>query len=253
MNLENPKKVWKKNQKGDGSTEPDPLPGKDAAVLCQQQSNHDAEAEHGNRVFFFESNTGDDAKPQPVARVVALDRQESEINAAHPQQRLEAIGGHDAAVVEIDGYSDERQSGEHNGEPPATDFSRDHSRQNDRSRGCQRRNNPNTAKRVTQQEPGDLDEERYHRRLIHIAPGQMVPTSQVIEFVAEVTILIVEIEVQQEVQEGENQDDGHAIRKKGLSCMVEHRCLISGDFHLGVSRYGGALNTLRSSDSFKAE
>src|SRR5437016_11304379 len=105
----------------------------------------------------------------------------------------------------------------------------------------------------SQQEPGDLDEERYHRRLIHIAPGQMVPTSQVIEFVAEVTILIVEIEVQQEVQEGENQDDGHAIRKKGLSCMVEHRCLISGDFHLGVSRYGGALNTLRSSDSFKAE
>src|SRR5437773_1252517 len=135
----------------------------------------------------------------------------------------------------------------------ATEYSRDHSRQNDRSRGCQRRNNPNTAKRVTQQEPGDLDEERYHRRLIHIAPSQMVPTSQVVEFVAEVTILIVEIEVQQEVQEGENQDDGHAIRKKGLSCMVEHRCLISGDFHLGVSRYGGALNTLRSSDSFKAE
>src|SRR5207237_4330894 len=142
----NPDKAWKKNQKGERSTEPDPIPGKNAALFGQQQSNHDRKAKHGNRVFLFETNACRDAQPQPIARIVALDRQDGKINAAHPQQKLEAIGGHDAAVVEIDGYSDESQSRKQKREPPATEFSSDHGRQNDGSRGCQRRNNPNTAK-----------------------------------------------------------------------------------------------------------
>jgi len=39
--------------------------------------------------------------------------------------------------------------------------------------------------------------------MIHITPGQMVPAGHVIEFIAEVAILIVEVEMQQEVREGE--------------------------------------------------
>src|SRR6266550_4714254 len=86
---------------------------------------------------------------------------------------------------------------------PATEISSDHGRQNDGSRGCQRRYDSNAPKRVTQKEPGDLYEERHEGRLIHIAPGEMVPTGHVIEFIAKVTILIVEVEMQQEVREGE--------------------------------------------------
>ena len=106
-----PKKIRKKNQKGERATEPDPFPGENAALLRQQQSHHDAKTEHGNRVFLFQSNACHHAKPQPVAWIVALDRQDCKINAAHPQQRLEAIGGHDAAVVEINRHRDERQRG----------------------------------------------------------------------------------------------------------------------------------------------
>src|SRR6267378_3954465 len=198
-----PEKIRKKNQKGERAAEPDPFRRKNAALHGQQQSNHDAKTEHGNRVLLLETNACDDAKPEPISRIVALDRQHCKINATHPEQWLEAIGAHDAAVVEIDGHSDERQRGKHHREPPATEFSSHHCGQNDRSRGCQRRYEPNTPKRVTQHEPGDLDEERHQGRMIHVTPGQMVPAGHVIEFVAEVTILIVEVEMQQEVREGE--------------------------------------------------
>src|SRR5882762_3211129 len=86
---------------------------------------------------------------------------------------------------------------------PATEFSSDHGRQNDGSRGCQRRYDANAPKRVTQKEPGDLHEERYEGRMIHIAPGEMVPAGHVIKLVAEVTVLIVEVEMQQEIRKGE--------------------------------------------------
>ncbi len=79
----------------------------------------------------------------------------------------------------------------------------------------------------------------------------MVPTGHVIEFIAEITIPIVEVEMQQEVREGEHHNDEHAIREEGLPLIFEGGRLIGGDFHLGICRYAGVLKGFRSFDSLK--
>ncbi len=202
-------------------------------MFGQQQSHHDRKTEHGNRVLLFQADARDHAKPQPISRIVALDRQYCEINAAHPQKGLEAVGGHNAAVIEIKGHGDERQSGEHHREPAAAEFPGDHGRQNDRSRGRQRRHHSNAPHRIAHQQPGDFEEDGNQGRMIHIAPGQMVSAGSVIELIAEEAIPIVEVKMQQEVREGEKEDDDHAIREKRLLLIVESGCLVRCRFHFG--------------------
>src|SRR5258706_1047926 len=151
-----PEKIRKKNEKGERAAEPDPFPGKNAALFGQQQSNHDAKTEHGNRVFLLKTNACDDAKPEPISRIVALDCQHCKINAAHPQQRLEAVRGHDAAVVEIDGHSDERQRGKRHREPPATEVSSHHGGTHDSGPAWPSPRETNTPNGVTPNKAGRL-------------------------------------------------------------------------------------------------
>ncbi len=87
--------------------------------------------------------------------------------------------------------------------------------------------------------------------MIYIAPGKMVPTGHVIEFIAEITIPIVEVEMQQEVREGKKENNEQAIREERLPLIFEGGRLIGGDFHLGTCRYAGVLKRLRSFDSLK--
>jgi hypothetical protein len=46
-------------------------------------------------------------------------------------------------------------------------------------------------------------------------------TSHIVEFVAEVSVAIVEVKMHQEVRHGEKHDDQHAIGEEGLSLIIE--------------------------------
>src|SRR5882724_8618016 len=58
-----PNKIRKEDQKGERATEPDPLADKDAPLLGHQKSQHDGKSENSNRIFFFQANARNDAKP----------------------------------------------------------------------------------------------------------------------------------------------------------------------------------------------
>src|SRR6266436_9128233 len=64
-----PEKIRKKNQERERAAEPDPLAGKDAALLGEQEPYHDGKSENANRVFFLQTDACDDAKPEPVAGI----------------------------------------------------------------------------------------------------------------------------------------------------------------------------------------
>jgi hypothetical protein len=70
--------------------------------------------------------------------------------------------------------------------------------------------------------------------MIHVAPGKMISAGHVIEFVAEVSVAIVEIEMQKKIRESKKQDDKHTVREERLFLFVGIRRLFGVDFHLGI-------------------
>ena len=70
-------------------------------MLGEQQTHDDSKAEEGDGIFFLQADAGDHAEPEPVARVVTLDREDGEVGAAHPEIGFEAVGAEQAAVGEI--------------------------------------------------------------------------------------------------------------------------------------------------------
>jgi hypothetical protein len=79
---------------------------KDAALRCEQKSDDDAEAEQSDGVLLFQAEAGAHAEPEPVARVVALDGEDGEVGATHPEVGFEAVGAEQAAVGKILGRDD---------------------------------------------------------------------------------------------------------------------------------------------------
>jgi hypothetical protein len=64
----------------------------------------------------------------------------------------------------------------------------------------------------------------------------VIAAGQVIEFIAKVAVPIVEVEMQQEVCEGECEDDSHPIREERRLLVVLNGRLISS--HFCVDIYG---------------
>src|SRR5260370_21148830 len=99
--LDVPENIGKEDEEGSESAEPDPLVEEDAALLRQQQADDDAEAEESNGVFLLKADTRDHAKPAPVSWIIALDRQECEVSATHPQVGFKTVCPQQAAVGEV--------------------------------------------------------------------------------------------------------------------------------------------------------
>ncbi len=78
--------------------------------------------------------------------------------------------------------------------------------------------------------------------MVHIAPGEMVPASQVIEFVAEVSVTIVEVEMHQEIRQRQKRNDEHAVREKAPILIIEPRRLAGCAFHFAAGGYARILN-----------
>src|SRR4029079_8341512 len=101
MVVDIPQQVGKKDQEGGKASEPYPFIGEDATLLSQQQSDDDSKTENGDEIFFFNAESGDGAEPQPVTRFIALNGENREPGAAHPQIGLEAVGSQQAAIGQV--------------------------------------------------------------------------------------------------------------------------------------------------------
>jgi hypothetical protein len=69
-------------------------------------------------------------------------------------------------------------------EPASAQFTGEDRRLEDEKAGCERRNEAYAAKRISQHGAAVADQEGNERRLIHIAPREMITARDVIELVA---------------------------------------------------------------------
>ena len=76
-----------------------------------------------------------------------------------------------------------------------------------------------------------MNQKRNQGRLVDISPCQMVATGDVIEFVAEIPIAIVEIAMQQELGQCYQHDQQHAVREPVFSSASGGRRLNGSAVH----------------------
>ena len=149
------KKIRKAN-----AAQPEPLVGQNAALFGQEQSNHDSEAQHRNRVLFFHAYASEYTEPKPIARIVAFDGQNCEVDTSHPQQRFEAVGGQQASVRQVlrcDGHGDRS---EQEGKLPAAQFAGKDGGLNHGNRRGKGGKESYAAEGVSERQPADLNQKR---------------------------------------------------------------------------------------------
>ncbi len=192
--------------------EPDPRIEKHTALRREQKADDYAEAEERDGIFFLQTDAGDHAEPQPVARAVfrkrALDGEDSEVSAAHPEIRFEAVGAEQASVREILRRNDDGDGTKKNGEAASAEFAGEDGGLNDQKGGRECGNEANAAERVSQDGAADVNQKRNERRLVDVSPGEMIAAGDVIELVAKVAVAVVEVDVEEEFREGDGPDEG---------------------------------------------
>ena len=67
----------------------------------KQKSQDQPDAKEGERVLIFNAESGDDTKPQPELRRIAVENANEQINATHPEKRLENIHRVEISDAEI--------------------------------------------------------------------------------------------------------------------------------------------------------
>src|SRR5205814_9813914 len=93
----------------------------------------------------------------------------------------------------------------------APQFTRDRSCLNHQNGRRECREEANGTQRVTKEFRADTREKWNQRRLVNISPGQVTTTSDVIEFVAEISVTIVKVEVKEQFGHGDGPDKRHAV------------------------------------------
>ena len=122
------KTIGKNYQEKGDPPDPDPLVKKYAAVLGQQQSHNNSQPENSNRILFLQAETRGHTEPQPIAWVLAFDREYGEIHATHPEVRFKAVSGEQASVREILWRNDRTDCAEQHGITSAAEFTREDGR-----------------------------------------------------------------------------------------------------------------------------
>ncbi len=79
-----------------------------------------------------------------------------------------------------------------------------------------------------------MNQERNERRLIDVSPLQVVAAGNVVELVAEVTVAVVEVNMEYKIGQRNGPDHRHAIREERLSATVGSREGSGSSIHRGI-------------------
>ncbi len=110
-----------------------------------------------------------------------------------------------------------------------------------------RGNEANAAERISEDGAVDADEKWDERRLVDVAPAEVIAASNVIELIAKVAIAVVEIDVK-DFGESDGPDDCHAAGKGRRVLMAgsgERRGGCAGHREERITEEGGECQAIR--------
>ena len=185
MVREVPDEVGEPDEQRNSAAQPDPGLGQSFPLARQDETHEHAEPEEKYPVLVFEADTGQQPEPEPKLLVAGLYDSQHDCRARRPNRRLERVHGQEVKKGEVAEGQEDRERGE-NLRVPATAEGAGHSaREPHRHRTRQCGKEAQAKKRLAGHpllEPGDESDER---RLVHVAPGQVLAAVNVVEFIAE--------------------------------------------------------------------
>src|SRR3979411_2365990 len=84
-----PDQIGQTQQNDDDRGNPKPFAAQPAALGSSEKTSGKADKKERGRVFVFQSQSEKHAAPHQQLRLIAVDRAQQEVDAAHPEQGLE--------------------------------------------------------------------------------------------------------------------------------------------------------------------
>ena len=157
-------------------------------------------------MFVKHADSRNPAEQEPQALRASIQNAQQDCGAKHPQYRLESIHGEKIVEGEINRRQQHGESGEHLREPSAAHLARHPPGEKHLGAGRQRGKEPQRKERVAEQRAGHAGDEGHQRRVVHVSPGEMLATSGVVEFVAEISVAAVAEEMNHAGRRGQREN-----------------------------------------------
>src|SRR6202041_1847404 len=209
-----------------------------------------AESEESDGILFLQPDAGNCAEPEPITRA-ALDGEDGEISATHPQIGFEAVGTEQASVGKILRCNEDGDGAEEEREAASAEFEGEDGRLHYEKRRSQRGNEANAPERISEDSAADVNQERNEWRLVDVSPGEGIAAGNVVEFIAKEAVAIFEGDVEEKLGEGDGANDRDAEPSNALwarmrldrdFCRARHRSTRILDASLG---YSGMILSVR--------
>src|SRR5215471_9230439 len=82
-------------------------------------------------MFVLDAKADEEAAPDEVPRLIAIDGEQQEVNGSHPEERLEGVHRVATSDGDDDGSKEDRKAGEEDGKALAAKFAGNQSGKND--------------------------------------------------------------------------------------------------------------------------
>jgi len=171
----------------------------------EQKTDDHAESEESDGILFLQPDAGNYAEPEPITRA-ALDGENGEISATHPQIGFEAVGAEQASVRKILWRDEDGDSAEEERETASTEFAGQDGGLYYEKRRSQRGDETNAPERISEYGAADVNQKRDEWWLVDVSPGEVIAAGDVIELIAKVAVAIIEVDVEEEFGEGDGPD-----------------------------------------------
>ena len=154
-------------------------------MRCEREAEKQAGREEHDGVLHLKANAAEDADPEPPAWVAGFDIAQHAPGAGHPEQGLEGIHREQVLHEHVDRGGQDGESGEGLGHAAATHPARHGASDPDQcsagKRGQEADRDEGSAEGMADQ-PCD---EGHQRRVVDVAPAEVLAAGEVIHFVAE--------------------------------------------------------------------
>jgi hypothetical protein len=196
-----------------------PLREEQSPLSCEEKPGDEGDREERHGVLVEEPDSDDDADREPESRIVPPDHADREPGARRPEERLQRVHGEEAVEPEVDRRHEDREGGDDLREPTATQLARYSPGEEHEERARERRRETDRVERVPEQEPRDLRHRGDERRMVDVAPGEMIPAGDEVQLVDPVAVAAAQRDVKHDVCDSDGHHDGAAatgvVRRRG--------------------------------------
>jgi hypothetical protein len=154
-------------------------------------------------VLVEQPETGDQAEQQPEPAIPGVDDADHDQGAEEPEQHLEGVHREEVEEEEVDRRDQRTERGDRLGRPPAAQFAGEPAGEKDHEGSGQERYPAEGGQRLAEELAGEPRQPGGERRVVDVAPGEVLAAGDIVELVPEPAIGVEGGEMKQQPEQGD--------------------------------------------------